>query len=159
MNTMNDLLGGYLNKFVLVFLDNVLTYSANPQDHADHLRKVLEKLKEHQLFVKASKCEILKTSVEFLGQQICKGGMTPDRGEIEGRPRLGYPIRRKRSTILLGVRELLPTFCEGFCTNRGLPNVINKEGRGVAMEALTTACLSTFKGIIVLYTSFVVPRP
>ena len=76
MNMMNDLLGEYLDKFVLVFLDDVLIYSANPQDHADHLRKVLDKLREHQLFVKASKCEILKTSVEFLGQQICRGGMT-----------------------------------------------------------------------------------
>ena len=47
MNMMNDLLGEYLDKFFLVFLDNVLIYSANPQDHADHLRKVLGKLKEH----------------------------------------------------------------------------------------------------------------
>ena len=53
MNMMNDLLGEYLDKFVLVFLDDVLIYSANPQDHADHLRKVLGKLREHQLFAKA----------------------------------------------------------------------------------------------------------
>ena len=76
VNMMNDLLGEYLDKFVLVFLDDVLIYSANPQNHADHLRKKLRKLKEHQLFAKASKCEILKTSIEFLGQQICRGGMT-----------------------------------------------------------------------------------
>ena len=67
MNMMNDLLGEYLDKFVLVFLDNVLIYSANPQDHVEHLRKVLGKLQEHNLHAKASKCEILKTSVEFLG--------------------------------------------------------------------------------------------
>ena len=67
MNMMIDILGEYLDKFVLVFLDDVLIYSANPQDHADHLRKVLGKLREHQLFAKASKCKILKTSVEFLG--------------------------------------------------------------------------------------------
>ena len=83
MNMMNDLLGEYLDKFVLVFLDNVLIFSANPQDHADHLRKVLGKLREHQLFVKASKCEILKTSVEFLGQQICRGGMTPTEAKLK----------------------------------------------------------------------------
>ena len=67
MNTMNQLLGEYLDKLVLVFLDNVLIYSANPQDHARHLRKVLVKLWEHKLYAKTSKCEILKTSVEFLG--------------------------------------------------------------------------------------------
>ena len=44
MNMMNDHLGEYLDKFVLVFLDDVLIYSANPQGHAEHLRKVLGKL-------------------------------------------------------------------------------------------------------------------
>ena len=44
INMMNDLLDEYLDKFVLVFLDNVLIYSANPQDHAEHLWKVLGKL-------------------------------------------------------------------------------------------------------------------
>ena len=83
MNMMNDLLGEYLDKFALVFLDDVLIYSANPQDHADHLQKILGKLKEHQLFVKASKCEILKTSVEFLGQQICTGEMTPTKAKLK----------------------------------------------------------------------------
>ena len=68
MNMMNALLGEYLDKFVLVFLDNVLIYSANPEDHVEHLQKVLGKPDEHKLFAKASKCEILKTSVEFLGQ-------------------------------------------------------------------------------------------
>ena len=83
MNMLNDLLGEYLDKFVLVFLDDVLIYSANPQDHAEHLWKILGKLREHQLFAKASKCEILKTSVEFLGQQICRGGMTPTKAKLK----------------------------------------------------------------------------
>ena len=109
MNMMNDLLGEYLDKFVLVFLDNVLIYYANPQDHADHLRKVLGKLREHQLFVKASKCEILKTSVEFPWSTNMQRRNDSDRGKTKGRPRLGYPTRHKRSTILLGVRELLST--------------------------------------------------
>ena len=47
MNMMNDFLGEYLDKFVLIFLDDVLIYFASPQDHADHLKKVLEKLREH----------------------------------------------------------------------------------------------------------------
>ena len=66
MNMMNDFFGEYLDNFVLVFLDDVLIYFANPQDHAEHLGKVLGKLREHKLYAKVSKCEILKTSVEFL---------------------------------------------------------------------------------------------
>ena len=68
MNMMNALLGEYLDKFILVFLDNCLICSTNQQDHAKHLQKVPRKLKEHKLYAKASKCEILKTFVEFLGQ-------------------------------------------------------------------------------------------
>ena len=83
MNMMNALLGEHLDKFVLVFLDDVLIYSANPEDHAEHLRKVLGKLREHKLFAKASKCEMLKTSVEFLGQQISRGGMTPTEAKLK----------------------------------------------------------------------------
>ena len=84
MNMMNALLGEYLDKIALVFLDDVLIYSVNPQDHhAEHLWKVLGKLREHKLYAKASKCEIMKTSVEFLGQRICKGGMTPTEAKLK----------------------------------------------------------------------------
>ena len=70
MNMMKDLLGEYLDNFVLVSFDNILICFANPQYHVEHLRKVLGKLREHQMFAKAKKCEILKTFVEFLGQEI-----------------------------------------------------------------------------------------
>ena len=70
MFMMNDLLGEYLDKFVIVFLDDVLIYSANPQDHVDHLRKVLGRLRHHHLYSKASKCDIMKKSVEFLGSKF-----------------------------------------------------------------------------------------
>ena len=83
MNMINALLGECLDKFILVFLDDALIYSANPQDHAQHLWKVLGKLCEHKLFAKASKCEMLKTSVEFLGQQISRGGMTPTEAKLK----------------------------------------------------------------------------
>ena len=76
MNMMNDLLGEYLDQFVLIFLDNVLIYSANVQEHCEHLKKVLDKLSKHRLYSKARKCDILKTPVEFLRQQIQQGGMT-----------------------------------------------------------------------------------
>ena len=52
MNMMNALLDEYLDKFVLVFLDDVLIYSANPQDHGEHLWKVLGKLQEHKLYAR-----------------------------------------------------------------------------------------------------------
>ena len=67
----------------MVFLGDILIYSANQQNHAVHLEKLLENLREHQLSSKARKCEILKTSIEVLGQQICNGGMTPTEAKLK----------------------------------------------------------------------------
>ena len=68
MNLMNDVLANYLDDFVVVFLDNILVYSKTLEDHAIHLMKVLQKLRDHQLHAKASKCVIVYKSIEFLGQ-------------------------------------------------------------------------------------------
>ena len=74
MNLMNDLLSDYLDEFVLVFLDDILVYSRSMEDHAEHLRKVFQRLREHKLYAKASKCQVATTTVDFLGQHV-----TPDR--------------------------------------------------------------------------------
>ena len=71
------------HKFVLVFLDDVLIYSASPQECVVHIRKLLKMLHKHQAFTKANKCEILKISVEFLGQKICSGGMSLTEAELK----------------------------------------------------------------------------
>ena len=64
---MNDVFADYLDDFIVVFLDDILIYSKTIEDHVVHFRKVLQKLREHQLFVKASKCKIAYKSIEFLG--------------------------------------------------------------------------------------------
>ena len=68
MNMMNNLIGEYLDQFVLIFLDDVLIYSANIQEHCEQLRKILNKAWEHRLYANASNRDILKTSIEFLRQ-------------------------------------------------------------------------------------------
>ena len=67
MNMMNDILADFLDRFVMVFLDDFLIYSRAPEDHAKHLKKVLQRLRDHKLYAKASKCEIAYKTIEFLG--------------------------------------------------------------------------------------------
>ena len=83
MDMMNALLREYLDKFVLVFLDDILIYSASLVEHVEHLRQVLDLLRKERLFAKSSKCELLKTSIEFLGQQISVEGMTPTEAKLK----------------------------------------------------------------------------
>ena len=82
MHMMNDVLSGYLDVFVLVFLDDILVYSKTEEEHAEHLRKVFDALKKHRLFAKASKCTFLVREVEFLGQWITPHGAAPTEEKV-----------------------------------------------------------------------------
>jgi hypothetical protein len=67
MNLMNKILMPYLDKIVIVFIDDILIYSKDKEEHAKHLRIALQILREHQLYAKFSKCEFWLDQVEFLG--------------------------------------------------------------------------------------------
>ena len=72
---MNYIFMDYLDKFVVVYLDDILIFSKNEEEHAEHLRLVLEKLREHQLYAKFSKCELWLPEVTYLGHVISKDGI------------------------------------------------------------------------------------
>ena len=64
---MNYIFMEYLDKFVVGYLDDILVYSKNKEEHDEHLQLVLEKLREHQLYAKFSKCEFWRPEVTYLG--------------------------------------------------------------------------------------------
>ena len=63
---MNSVFSRYLDKFVLVFLDDILAYSKNEEEHEEHLRLKLQLLREHQLYAKLSKCDFYSIEIEFI---------------------------------------------------------------------------------------------
>jgi hypothetical protein len=78
MYLMNSVFMPELDKFVVVFIDDILVYSENEEDHAEHLRIVLTRLREHQLYAKFSKCEFWLREVPFLGHVLSDGGIMVD---------------------------------------------------------------------------------
>jgi hypothetical protein len=64
---MNKVFMEYLDKFVMVFIDDILIYYKTEEEHVEHLRLVLEKLRANQLFAKLNKCKFWLTQVAFLG--------------------------------------------------------------------------------------------
>ena len=70
MCLMNSVFSRYLDKFVLVFLDDILAYSKNEEDHAEHLILTLQFLREHKLYAKLSKCYFYKDRIHYLGHII-----------------------------------------------------------------------------------------
>ena len=75
---MNDVLAPYLRKFVMVFLDDILIYSPSFDTHVTHLQQVLAKLREHQLYMKLSKCSFAQHQIEYLGHIISQEGVATD---------------------------------------------------------------------------------
>ena len=67
---MNAVMSGYIDDFLLVYLDNILVYSYNAEEHETHLRQVLHWLREHKLQAKLTKCEFGKPYVKYLGHVV-----------------------------------------------------------------------------------------
>mgnify|MGYP000125134224 FL=1 len=78
MDLMNRVFKQYLDLFVIVFIDDILIYSRSEEEHATHLRVVLQTLKDCQLFAKFSKCEFWLQSVDFLGHVVSSEGIRMD---------------------------------------------------------------------------------
>ena len=76
MDLMNRVFSPYLDKFVIVFIDDILVYSGSPEEHAEHLWIVLQILRERQLYAKFSKCQFLLDKVAFLGHVILAEGIS-----------------------------------------------------------------------------------
>jgi hypothetical protein len=82
MYLINKVVMEYLDKFVVVFNDDILVFSKMKEEHEKHLRLVLEKLRSNKLYVKFSKCEFWLTKVMFLGHVISAGGVSVDPGKL-----------------------------------------------------------------------------
>jgi hypothetical protein len=83
MYLMNSVFMPELDKFVVVFIDDILIYSKTEEDHADHLRVVLQRLRDHRLYAKFSKCEFWLDNVKFLGHTISSEGISVDPTKVQ----------------------------------------------------------------------------
>ena len=83
MYLLNKVYMEYLDKFVMVFIDDILVYSRSEEEHGEHLRLVLQMLRDHKLYAKLSKCEFWLKQVAFLGHVISKGGIFVDPSKVQ----------------------------------------------------------------------------
>jgi hypothetical protein len=83
MYLMNKVFMEFLDKFVVVFIDDMLVFSKTKEEHAEHLRLVLKKLRENKLYVKRSKCEFWLKELSFLGHVVSNGGIAVDPRKVQ----------------------------------------------------------------------------
>ncbi|KAD5960543.1 hypothetical protein E3N88_12015 [Mikania micrantha] len=114
MDLMNRVCKPYLNKFVIVFIDDILIYSQTKKDHAEHLRLMLELLKQEQSYAKFSKCDFWMREVQFLGDVVNEKGIHVDPAKIEAIKSWEAPKTPTEVPKFLGLAGYYRRFSEGF---------------------------------------------
>ncbi|KAD2805347.1 hypothetical protein E3N88_38724 [Mikania micrantha] len=114
MDLMNRVCKPYLDKFVIVFIDDILIYSKNEKDHEEHLRKMLELLRSEKLYAKLSKCEFWMREVQFLGHIINGQGIQVDPSKIEAVKEWDTPRTPTEIRQFLGLAGYYRRFIENF---------------------------------------------
>jgi hypothetical protein len=114
MNLMNKVFMEYLDQFVVVFIDDILVYSQNEEAHEDHLRLVLQMLRDNQLYAKFSKCDFWLKEVAFLGHIITNEGIKVDPEKISEILNWKQPTDVSKIRSFLGLAGYYRRFIEGF---------------------------------------------
>ena len=114
MDLMNKIFRPYLGQFVIVFMDDILIYSGGGEERAEHLRIVLQTLREHRLYAKLSKCQFWLDSVAFLGHIISAEGVSVDPQKVEAILNWQPPTSVTKIRSFMGLARYYRKFVEGF---------------------------------------------
>ena len=114
MDYMNRIFHPFLDQFVVVFIDDILIYSKSREEHEEHLRQVLQILREKQLYANLSKCEFWLEEVNFLGHVITKDGIAVDPAKTEAMLAWEQPKTVTDIRSFVGLADYYKRFIEGF---------------------------------------------
>ena len=114
MNLMNRVFRPYLDQFVVVFIDDILVYSRDEQEHEQHLQIVLLTLREKKLYAKLSKCDFWLKEVSFLGHIVSAEGIRVDPAKVEAVVNWKSPRSVTEVRSFLGLVRYYRRFMKGF---------------------------------------------
>jgi hypothetical protein len=114
MDLMNRVCKPYLDKFIIVFIDDILIYSRSKKEHEEHLRLALELLSKENLYAKFSKCEFWLREVQFQGHVIDRGGLHVDPSKVDAVKKWNAPKSATEIRQFLGLAGYYRRFIENF---------------------------------------------
>jgi hypothetical protein len=147
---MNDIFREWLDDFVVVYIDDILIYSSSLEEHAEHLRKVFQRLRENKLYAKLEKCKFGVTEVDFLGHRITQEGLKMDDHKVkeilDWEPPKSVPALRS----FLGLAFYYHKFIKNFAKIAApLTNLLKKYAVTYEWEEACDEAFETLKGILV----------
>ncbi|XP_060674056.1 uncharacterized protein LOC132804125, partial [Ziziphus jujuba] len=119
MDLMNRVFRPYLDHFVIVFIDDILIYSRSQEEHVRHLKRVLQTLRQHQLYAKFDKCEFWLNQVGFLGHIVSAEGIYVDPDKVKAVLSWERPTTVREVRSFLGLAGYYRRFIEGFSRTAG----------------------------------------
>jgi len=158
MYLMNKVFMEYLDKFVVVFIDDILVFSKNEEEHEEHLRLVLQKLRENQLYAKLSKCDFWLREVSFLGHVISDGGIAVDPSKVQDVLNWNPPKNVSEIRSFLGLAGYYRRFIEGFSKIvKPLTSLLEK-GKEFKWDAACQSCFEERKTRLTTAAVLIMPN-
>ena len=151
MRLMNDVFRTYLDQFVIIYLDDILVFSRTKEEHASHLKTVLDLLRQHQLYAKAAKCALFKTSVDFLGHVIGGDGIRPDPCKVNAVVNWPQPSTITELRSFLGLANFYRKFMKDYSKTVAPLNDLLK--KGASLEQWSTQHDAAFTSVKTLLTT------
>jgi hypothetical protein len=150
MLLMNLVFMPELDKFVVVFIDDILVYSKNEQDHEKHLRIILTQLREHKLYAKFSKCEFWLKKVPFLSHVLLENGISVDPSKVQEVMDWKAPTMIREVRSFLGLAGYYRCFIPGFSKiAKPMTSLLQKDHKFAWIEE----CETTFHTLRKLLTT------
>ena len=158
MDLMHKVFQPYLDEFVVVFINDILIYSQSEEKHEDHLRIVLQALRDHQLYANFSRCEFWLTEVRFLGHAVSASGVSVDPEKVEAvmsweRPKLVFEI-----CSFLGLAGYYRRFIEDFSWLAAPMTRLTRKGVKFEWDDLCEKAFKELKGRLTSAPILIVPE-
>jgi len=155
---MNPIFHAYLDRFVVVFIDDILIYYKFEEEHVEHMKIVLQVLKEKKLYAKLSKCEFWLNEVSFLGHIISGNGIAVDPSKVDAVSQWETPKSVTEVRSFLGLTGYYRRFIEGFSKLAVLLTQLTCKGRAFVWDVQCENSFNELKQRLTTAPILILPR-
>jgi len=159
MHLMHQAFRPFLDSFVIVFLDDILIYSKTMDEHVKHVRKVLEVLRKEKLYAKLSKCELMRTEVEFLGHIVGRDGVRMMEDKVKAVEEWPTPTSVTHVRAFLGTAGYYRKFIKDFSAIAAPLSNLTKESQKFEWDPGAETAFRQLKAAMVRGPILVLPDP